>query len=135
MQQAFSEWLEAVEAAWKTLATPLQIQYDPQGLTAIWTTEQPLPTLVQSIALLSARTDTNAAIDQGDAIYDAQRAWCCSTVPERLPALLKVGQHYEAAFVLGEAASATLSKKSLDYLTRSYFPGAQTAVEVYAWKR
>ncbi|MGH1335277.1 MAG: hypothetical protein ACRBFS_04050 [Aureispira sp.] len=130
--QQFLDWLVSIEQSLIALPTPLQQQYDQQGLSLVWATNTPVLFLLRTIKQLT--TSCTIAIDQGIAIYDSNRQWCYSNVPERLSALLQVGIHYDQALVLGEAVSKDLPKEKLGYLTRSYFPGATTALEVYAWK-
>lgn len=129
--QQFKTWLTNIEQTLATLPATLYQQYDHQGIVLCWETNTPLPTIITGITQLT--NNSTIALDQGTAIYDAQRQWCYSKVPARLIALLQVGEHYKQALAIGEAAKATLPKENLDYLTRSYFPGATTALEVYAW--
>lgn len=130
--QQFKTWLTYIEQTLATLPPPLYQQYDQQGIVLCWETKTPLSIIITGIEQLT--NNSTIALDQGTAIYDSQRQWCYSKIPERLIALLQVGQHYEQALIVGEAASTTLPKENLEYLTRSYFPGATTALEVYAWK-
>lgn len=129
--QQFTTWLNAVETALIPFPKPLQKQYEQQSLVLFWDTALELEPL---LAALQQLLDTLVAIDQGTAIYDANRQYYYSQVPARLPALLQVGQHYEEKIVLGEAACNSLPKEQLQYLTRSYWAGGSTALEVYAWK-
>lgn len=134
VQQEFSTWLQGIERVLLALTPPLHRQYDQQGLTLLWSAKEELLPLLQALHPLTKTQKTTIAIAQGPAIYDADRQWCCSQVPKLLPALLQVGIHYSYPFVLGEQASQALPKDQLNYLTRSYFPGATTALEVYAWE-
>lgn len=129
--QQFVTWLTGVEMALTPFPEPLQKHYEQESLTLFWDSQLELLPLLQALQGLS---HTPIAIDQGTAIYDPARQYYYSQVPTRLPALLQVGQHYEEKIVLGEAASSSLPKEQLQYLTRSYWAGTSTALEVYAWR-
>jgi hypothetical protein len=130
--QAFQEWLQKVETSLAQLPMPLSIQYQPSQILLIWPTTVALLPIVQTIAQLSQHS--YIAINQGEAIYDAQRQWYYSTIPEQLTAFVEVGKHHQYPLLIGEQASPMLPKEQLTYLTRSYFAGATTALEVYAWE-
>ena len=129
--QAFQAWLQTVEASLAQLPSPLHFQYQHTQVLLIWPTTVALLPIVQTIAQLSQHSFI--AINQGETIYDAQRQWYYSTIPEQLTAFIEVGKHHQYPLVIGEQASQVLPKEQLMYLTRSYFAGATTALEVYAW--
>lgn len=130
--QQFAQWLATIEAVLAPLPIPIQTQYDQQGILIIWEASSTLLPFVEALEPLVK--NSTIAVDQGLAIYDKNRQWCCSNIPERLPALLQVGKHYQSPLVIGEEACHTLPKTALSYLTRSYFLGSSTAIGVYAWQ-
>lgn len=129
--QQFVTWLTTVETALIPFPKPLQKQYEQQSLVLFWETNLELLPLLKTLQQLP---QTQIAIAQGTAIYDAARQYYYSEIPIKLPNLLQVGQHYEEKIVLGEAACSSLPKEQLQYLTRNYWAGASTALEVYAWR-
>lgn len=130
--QAFQAWLQTVEASLAQMPSPLHIQYQPTQLFLIWPTSLELRSLVTAMTALSQHS--YIAINQGAAIYDAKRQWYYSTIPAQLTAFIEVGKHHQHSLVIGEQASHLLPNEQLIYLTRSYFAGATTALEVYGWE-
>lgn len=130
--QAFQAWLQTIETSLADMPTPLSIQYQPKQLLLIWPTSIALLPLVTILDQLGQHS--YMALNQGAAIYDTHRQWYYSPIPEQLTAFIEVGKHHQQPLVIGEQASQVLPKEPLTYLTRSYFAGATTALEVYAWE-
>ncbi|MFK7795865.1 MAG: hypothetical protein AB8E82_00320 [Aureispira sp.] len=130
--QAFQAWLQRIEGNWAHMPTPLSIQYQPNQLLLIWPTNITLLALINILAQLGQHS--YIAINQGTAIYDPQRQWYYSHLPAQLNAFIEVGKHHQHSIIIGEQASQVLPQEQLTYLTRSYFAGATTALEVYAWE-
>lgn len=80
----------------------------------------------------SLRPNLKVAIGVGPAVpMVAPTVGYHSLVPERLPQLLNVGQHYERWLIVDEAAKPFLKGRPLSYLTRSYLEGKPTALEIW----
>lgn len=100
-----------------------------------------LAALAQSHAALLAEQDAllarfgvkpslQAALDAGPALPMAKH-WHHSVVPQRLPLLLQVAEHYGCWLVVGESAKPHVGDTALTYLTRSYLDGQRSALEIW----
>jgi hypothetical protein len=132
--QHYLQWLLPFEQVFAAVSPFVYQQYDQRGATWLWSAQLNAAALLAAINPLLAANHTLAALDRGAAVLDVQRHWCCSPVPQRLPALIQAAQHYAVPLVVAEAASEGLPKSTLQYLTRSYLAGATSALEIYRWR-